>query len=58
MYDAFVGVRTTSLPVFRQTFGYSTLMYWYCYWVILGCFRDCGIGIVIVKDIGIDIGNC
>ena len=24
-YDVFVGVRMTSLPVFRQTFGYSTL---------------------------------
>ena len=23
--DFFVGVRMTSLPVFRQTFGYSTL---------------------------------
>ena len=24
--------------------------YWYWYWVILGCFRDFGIGIAIVKD--------
>ena len=26
-YDVFVGVRMTSLPVFRQTFGYSTLVW-------------------------------
>ena len=26
------------------------LRYWYWYWVILGCFRDFGIGIGIVKD--------
>ena len=26
MYDVFVGVHMTSLLVFRQTFGYSTLL--------------------------------
>ena len=30
MYDVFVGVRMISLPVFRQTFGYSTLVVGYC----------------------------
>ena len=35
----------------RGTKTTKLLRYWYWYWVILGCFRDFGIGIVIVMDI-------
>ena len=35
----------------RGTKMTKLLRYWYWYWVILGCFRDFGIGIAIVKDV-------
>ena len=34
----------------RHTKMTKLLRYWYWYWVILGCFRDFGVGIGIVKD--------
>ena len=34
----------------RHTKMTKLLRYWYWYWVILGCFRDFGVGIGIVND--------
>ena len=41
---------TLSVIEIRGTKTTKLLRYWYWYWVILGCFRDFGIGIGIVKD--------
>ena len=35
----------------RGTKTTKLLTYWYCYWAILGCFKNIAIGIGIVKGL-------